>query len=234
MVIPEFILRSETCSEIYIEDTTGKYDEYHPNWYGGVNINKNEIGMVELTFDFGEGVKVKVSKYHNPERGEFKIDIEDLNLKSDEKGVLFAPSYSPYLVDTDCKDCIPKPSTSPSCNGKVSSFPEGCVTITYEVFSKNLNSGKYVSEGINIKQFILTCSLEKQIAKLASDVIFDGQGCRYNYRKGGDKTKEIKENLILAWLKLNAIGEGGTGDCDCVTLELKRIREYLRYANSLR
>lgn len=228
MVIPDFSIRSETCSEIFIEDTTGIYDEYHPNWYGGVNINKNEIGLVEFTFNFGGGVKTKVGKYHNPERGEVKIDIEDLSLEVDSKGML-----SKYVAPPSCETC-PQPIQAPvSCDGKVGVFPEGCVTITYEVFSKDLNTGKYVSEGINIKQFILSCSLEKDIAKLASKLVLDGQDCKYRYRKGGDNTKEIKENLILAWLKLEAIGTGGIGDCDCVALELRSIREYLRYANSL-
>lgn len=233
MIIPQIDIKTYNCDELVITDIT---PDGGTHGYGGLNTNREEIGYVEITFDFGRGVKPKVSKVWNPTKGSITINVADLNMVIDDKGRI--TSYNTITVEGECGQvcdiCIPGITVElESCGCKPKGFPEGCVKVTFEIFSKHLPSGRYKSEGLNIVNFISTCNIEKDISDYAFKLRLQSSDKTYRFNPKGDTRKEIMQNLILAWQKLNLLTEDGPCDCDCVALQLKQIRNYLQYARSL-
>lgn len=233
MIIPQIDIKTYKCNELVITDIT---PDGGTHGYGGLNTNREEIGYVELTFDFGRGIKPKVGKVWNPNKGSIVIDVEDLNMSIDSNGSI--TSYNTVTVQGECGQvcdiCIPGITVElDSCGCKPKGFPEGCVKITFEIFSKHLQSGLYKSEGLNIVNFISTCNVEKDLADLAFKIRLPTCNKPYKFNPKGDDRNEVMQNVILAWQKLNLLTEDSSCDCDCIALQLKQIRNYLQYAKSL-
>lgn len=235
MVIPKFDIKTFTCDKLVITDIT---PEGTTHGYGGLNINRNEIQYVEFTFDYGHGVKPKVGKIWSPDSSEpIVIDIADLSLTIDSK-TGYVQGFRTVTAFTECGEvcdiCIPDIFVeTDTCTCRAIGFPEGCVKITYEVFSKSLPSGKYKTEGLNIVNHIFRCNLDKDIADFAARLVLPTSNCNYKFKSGRDVRKETMENVILAWQKLNLLTVDGPCDCDCVALQMKQIRTYLTYAKNL-
>lgn len=150
MLVPNFSIElTKQCNSLIIKDITGFKSAGKVGGFGGGNINIEEITKVVLRMESPSGVRYEIFSTYLPIQGEWELfskQVSDANIqtgttytKSSDcncnvaanglipSNIFYWQVHKPYTV-YDNRDCS-KPNT-------LKTFPDGCTTITYELYAK--------------------------------------------------------------------------------------------------
>jgi hypothetical protein len=215
MLLPQIQITQPEADVLVIKDITPDYSPYETNGYGVVNVEAEEIVTSEINLDFGNGMAYSLTSTYNRTKGEWEIHAYDL------------PELPITTSSTGCNDCgsVEQPKGK---FGHLSAFPQGCVLITYEVFSADSNApNNRKSEGKKVLKFVSTFLTEKKLHELAERIPFPTQGGVSRFWKNRDERREIMNFFGLANLKLDLLQIETGCDCECIASRIKQIDAYL-------
>ena len=205
---------------LIFSDITPDYSPEYPGGYGVDNVDADHIMKAEITLDFGVDGHYKLTKYYNRTMPPWKLNATDIYfVQSKDK------SCSDCSKPCGCDHCSRKSGETfqIDCNGFMRTFPEGCITLRYEVFSIDNETGSYKSEGVKVKRIVNACHQQQKLIRLA-DKITGGNDCQYNFYMTKEKKFDIMSKIVLSWAKLQLTNFEQDCDCNCIDARIKRVR----------
>ncbi|MGG7664074.1 hypothetical protein [Dyadobacter sp. BHUBP1] len=214
MLLPDFTVSQPECNQLVLRDVTPSYSVDYPGGYGAVNIDANQIVWAKIGLDMGGNGYYELEKVYNQTLGDWVINAGDIPLEQ--------PAAA-----SGCEECQGFEQAQTDCHGFMSAFPEGCITLRYEVFSFEQACNCIKAEGTRVKQIVSTCQQDQKFVALA-DKLTLGDDCHYDFQMSSEKKAKIMQEFILAWTKLKLMAGTQTGcDCECVAIRIKQIGAYL-------
>ena len=224
MLYPEFQITQVECNELIIKDITPAYSPQYPGGYGALNVDADRIVKIIVTLDFGRGQSFDIEAVYNQ-------TLPDLVIKSED-----IPFYSP--ADVPCNDCNPSPCgcegcgdhsiIEANCHGTLVTFPSGCITVKFELFSQINESFPLVSEATRVIKMISTCHEDKLFAEVADKLTIKENCEDYDFNWSNDKRQEAMRDVMLAWTKLKILETNDKCDCECIAGRAKQINNLLK------
>lgn len=215
MLLPNFSITQEQCDELIFTDTTPDYSGSDPNGYGGYNVSADAIVKAKITLNFGRGQTVELSTNYKRSDGEWLIRAYDL------------PYQTPEKTTSECGSCGGF-SYPTSREGYLRTFPDGCITVIYEVFSSDSNAPDGLkSEGVKVTDIVLSCHAETEFADVVFKKVIPGKERIVNPVSDNKKAREM-DNIILLWQKLKLVNLDGGCNCECIASRVEEIHNLLK------
>lgn len=218
MLLPDFTIEQTDCNALIFRDVTPKYSPRYIGGYGVMNVDADKIMKSEIGIDLGSNGYYIVTKYYNQEMGDWVINAKDIPLN-----VLTSSDCGDCSRPCGCEGCSDKQKAEADCRGFMLTFPEGCMTLRYEVFSIDTVTGQYKSEGIKVKRIVNACHQKQKLISLA-DKVTGGLNGQYDFYLTKEKKFDIMSKIMFAWSKLELSEFAQDCDCDCIDSRIKRVR----------
>lgn len=189
---------SKTCGTMYFTDDTPDYNaDTAPGGYGAPNATKASITSTKIIFTDSDGVEHIYSDYL-PTQGEVELTPD-----------LFAPPIGTVVETTTDDDCgcenCPDPVVSDT-----SLFPDGCGTMTYEVYVGDALTSSY-SEDV----FWDCVTMVRIVANLRANLC---GSCDQELQDALRKATQYHDESLLVYQN---------GGCECAQNLLDKANEIL-------
>ena len=217
MLFPDFKVDQSDCKSFIFKGITPDYSEDNLGGYGVMNVDADRIMKVEVTLDFASNGLYMFSKIWNETMSPFILRAEDIQFKKSTTGC------SDCGTPCGCEDCDNAAPTDVDCRGFLTSFPEGCIRMKYEVYSVDQQTNQYKSEGVRVKLVVNSCHQKTRIIDFA-DKLTGGQQGAYDFHMPADERFKIQGKLVMAWSKLEMSNFEENVDCNCIDARIKRVR----------
>lgn len=215
MLLPNFSITQEQCDELIFRDITPDYSGTELNGYGGYNVSADAIVKATITLNFGRGQTVELTTNYKRSDGDWLIKACDL------------PYQTPEKTTSECGSCGGF-SYPTSKEGYLRTFPDGCVTVIYEVFSADANALDGVkSAGVKVTDIVLSCHAETDFAEVAFKKVIPGKERIINPVNEQKKAREL-DLIILLWQKIKLVNMDGGCNCDCIASRIEEIHNLLK------
>lgn len=216
MLLPDFDVTQTDCNELIFRDTTPVYSAENPGGYGVFNIDADEIVKAVVSLDFGGNRRYEIEKIYKQSMPAWVISSRDIMIgETPEAGC------SDCGTPCGCGGCSDSMKLSEDCNGYLSTFPSGCIIITYEVFIVG-----NISVGIASKKIVSTCHEDKKLLDIADKLTLGDPKC-YDFHNKKETRIQTMQSVMLAWMKLEVIQNAKNMDCECVASSIKQVGLYL-------
>lgn len=226
MLLLDFQITQKDDKSLIFKDITPEYSAQTPNGYGGLNALPSEIIEAVITLDFGGNRGIfNITTTYIKGRPDLVIKAEDLPAaKPIEHGCTDCDPY-PYGCDS-CDDSRP---IERDCNGHLTGFPSGCITVRYEVFTFNSVTEKPVSVGLKVKQITSAIKEINMFLDLADRMTLPNTDARYKFFRTTEERQSAMRELALIWVKIGLLDKDLTHcDCDCIASRIKQINSFLK------
>lgn len=215
MLLLQIEISQKECNQLIIKNKTPLYSPDYVGGYGGINIEAENITWTELTIMFGRNQTYVIGSDISP--------TEDWFLNAYDIPTLPAPKPN------DCDSCNNNAVIKSDKHGFMTTFPSGCITLRYEVYSGQ-ESDQYGRklEGVKVIQFVSTCAQEKRLIALADKLTLPlGTPLSFPTTQTVDERRDMMNNVVLSWLKIQNLETNEGCDCDCLAGTLKMIDSYI-------
>lgn len=216
MLLPQLQISQDQCKSLIIRDTTPPYSPGNLGGYGGVNIEADRIIWTVFTFLFSNGLTYEIGNTYNQTKGEWILDAQDL------------PVDSPNTSTQPCASCGSGHVIIHSDEGRLNSFPTGCITVKYDVYSADIESptGKKL-EGSKVAKFISKCEQTSKMLEWFDKLTYPNQDGRFT-DVNNEEERDLKiKKLMLIWTKLELLESAEGCDCNCIAAQIKLADTYL-------
>lgn len=226
MLLLDFDIKQDICNELIFKDITPKHSSDYVGGYDVLNVKANQIVWASVTLDFGLNRVYEISKAYNQTHGDWVIKASHIPFhESTDSGC--SDCGTPCAgTPAGCEGCDDTQALEKDCNGFLTTFPEGCITIKYEVFSWDSTCKCNKSEGVKVKRIVSTCATEKLYYELADKLTLGDPKCYDFFNKKETRIQTISM-MSLAKAKLDLLGSNPNVSCECVASEIKQIKDYL-------
>ena len=150
MLVPDFTIElTKRCNSLIFKDITGFKSASNAGGFGGGNINIEQVTKVVLRMESPSGVRYEIFSTYLPSQGEWELFSSQVSDNNIQTGSVYTKSS-----DCDCnvaanglipsnifywqvhKDYTAYDNRDCSRPNTLKVFPDGCTTVTYELYAK--------------------------------------------------------------------------------------------------